>query len=168
VLRRRCYAGALHLDANDARASANLAAVFLKQKNWMQAFSYAAAAMRLEPDAPTIGKWHYRCARALHGLRRYDRAVQIYDRALACADARADPRLQSDVLASKKVSAAAAARAAARSDHHAAEVEAETRRVERFFEAYQDVAARPDPTAPMPPPVFAPSADDLEALHLQE
>ena len=101
------YLGALKIDEDDARASGNLAAVYLKKKNWAQAFTYAAGAVRTAKPGDPVGKWNYRVARALFALRQYDKCVLILDRAVACADCRADAKLLADCLATKKAAVAA-------------------------------------------------------------
>ncbi|KAH8075246.1 peptide-aspartate beta-dioxygenase [Aureococcus anophagefferens] len=101
------YIGALKIDEDDAKASGNLAAVYLKKKNWAQAFTYAAGAVRTAKPGDPVGKWNYRVARALFALRQYDKCVLILDRAVACADCRADAKLLADCLATKKAAVAA-------------------------------------------------------------
>lgn len=99
------YATALKLDPSDAKSSANLAAVFLKQRNWSQALHFAASAVRMAQPGDAVGKWHYRVARALYGLRHFDKCVEILDRAATCDDV--DEKLAADILATKKAAAAA-------------------------------------------------------------
>ncbi|KAH8051065.1 hypothetical protein JL720_15221 [Aureococcus anophagefferens] len=97
------YLGALKIDEDDAKASGNLAAVYLKKKNWAQAFTYAAGAVRTakpgDPSASGTAAGALRCAPV--------QRVLILDRAVACADCRADAKLLADCLATKKAAVAA-------------------------------------------------------------
>ena len=86
--------------------------------------------MRLANPGDAVGKWTYRCGRALVGLRDYDRAREIFDKALACPDV--DARLRADILRCKKAIAAAEQAKPRVSD---AAIRDESVRVENFHRA---------------------------------
>ena len=125
---------ALAVDGTDAKAAANLSAVYLRRKDYMNTFSYAAQAMRLASEGEPAGKWHYRCGRALVGLRQYDRALDIFDRALRYPDVQADVALCASIL--KRRGQITAARAAAPAPTRAESADEDVR-VENYLRAVQ-------------------------------